>query len=98
VVLSWALQRTKSIDMNHLVVRWLVLLGQNSLPVFVWSILLNYVMIAVQRSHAPLGMRIGDLLFAAASLSIPALVSARVSGGAANGVFPWRSDRVVAAQ
>jgi hypothetical protein len=80
VVLAWILQKKKLINTNNAPSRWLILLGQNSLAVFVWSILLTYAITAVLPANASVGLRIADFFFASASLTIPAWLSSWSTG------------------
>jgi hypothetical protein len=69
--------------------RWLAFIGRHSLPVFAWSILATYSAVALFPPHPGVVMGLLGLVFAVASLTIPAQVHAVVRRREA--AFPARS-------
>jgi hypothetical protein len=81
VSVCWLFQQTKLEIQDYRLSRWLILLGQNSLTVFAWSVLFSYVSNVLVLPSAPVGLRLFDILLASVCLTIPALLSAAAASG-----------------
>jgi len=78
VVLYWLSRQREWGDDSNLLLRYLTFLGQHSLPVFAWSILITYIAISVLPEHPPLSMRALALGLAVTSLMFPAFLHAKL--------------------
>jgi hypothetical protein len=74
VCIWWVYTRLNSANLNHPSIEWLVLLGKNSLVVFVWSVIITMTVQMAQPSNSPTTLRLGIMLLAVASLTVPALL------------------------
>lgn len=75
IVLVWFLERMQISVAKNVVTRWLTLLGQHSLPVFAWSVMVTYAAEAILPQYPSTLWRIDDLVIAIASLHIPVMLS-----------------------
>jgi hypothetical protein len=66
-----------AIKRDNLLVTWVTYLGQHSLAVFAWSIVVTYVVLALTPERPSLGLRALETTLAIASLAIPAWVHHR---------------------
>jgi hypothetical protein len=73
LILYWISRQIQQKGTHSLLFRWLACLGQHSLPVFTWSILLTYAVTALLPFKAGLAFRLLIAVVAAGSLTIPAV-------------------------
>jgi hypothetical protein len=78
VVLYWLSRKREWGDCSNLLWRYLTFLGQHSLPVFAWSILITYMAISVLPEHPHLSVRALALGLAVTSLMLPAFLHAKL--------------------
>jgi hypothetical protein len=78
VALYWLSRQREWGDCSNLLWRSLAFLGQHSLPVFAWSILLTYMAISVLPEHPHLSVRALALGLAVTSLLFPAFLHAKL--------------------
>jgi hypothetical protein len=93
VVLSWGLSYTRPVAGSTRFVRWLILLGQNSLLAFVFSILYTYAAISLIGYAAPLNARIADIFVAVACVSLLTLLSVVLTVRRSPSVFFMSEER-----
>ncbi len=84
VVLSWAMPQLGPVNENNRVIRWLMLLGQNSLLVFVFSILYTYAAGSVLGPNASRNI---DIFVALALISALTWASVKLASRSTVGAF-----------
>jgi len=72
LIVYWALRTTRWSGAGGFPFRWLAFVGQHSLPVFAWSILVAYAAVVVYPTERSLALGGAALLLATVSLTLPA--------------------------
>jgi hypothetical protein len=80
VTVSWVCTKFKSVDLNHPAFQWLILLGQNSLPVFTFSVIVSALAPPFLPANSRLALDLGMMFLAVASLTVPAFLASQVAG------------------
>ncbi len=78
-VLYWICGKVSWNEVDLGAVRWLAFVGRHSLPVFAWSILMTYALIALFPPTASQTLGVITIVLATASLTIPAQLRATIS-------------------
>ena len=78
-VLYWICRNVSWNDVDLRAFRWLAFLGRHSLPVFAWSILMTYALIALFPPTPSRTLGVITIVLATASLTIPAQLRAMIS-------------------
>jgi hypothetical protein len=78
LIVYWASQRFRSDQIHARAYSWLAFIGRHSLPVFAWSILGTYAVIAFLPLHLRLGVGLFAVVLLTASLTVPAQVHAMI--------------------
>jgi hypothetical protein len=74
LTVHWLTKSTNWSRCYNRVFRWLTLLGQQALPVFVWSILTRYLALALLPHHSSAVLRSIAMVLAVMSLALPPLL------------------------
>jgi hypothetical protein len=80
VLLYWIFRDVQWEKVHSTTFRWLALVGQHSLPVFAWSILVTYAAVAFFPHGQDEALRVLGVVVAMASLTIPAKLHAMIRG------------------
>jgi hypothetical protein len=78
LIVYWASQRFRSDQIHARAYSWLAFIRRHSLPVFAWSILGTYAVIAFLPLHLRLGVGLFAVVLLTASLTVPAQLHAMI--------------------